>query len=102
MGLIDFAFAISLFTIGSLGVLYNRNAIPVMLMSLELMLLSSNVLIAFTAIALDNLSGLVFRLILLAVGAAETAIGLSLLISLYHNRSIDLPSARRITLRRDD
>lgn len=80
-------FPVIIFIIASVGVLYNKNTILVTLMCLELMLLAANILIVFASVALDNSFGLVFAIILLSVGAAETAIGLCLVVSFYHNRS---------------
>ncbi len=52
-------------------------------MSLELMLLSSNYLYSYFSLYLDDLIGQVFSLLILSVGAAESALGLALVISYY-------------------
>lgn len=55
-------------------------------MSLELMLLSINFLLITTASIFDNLQGQVFALYILVVAAAESAIGLSILVAYYRVR----------------
>ena len=79
-----------LFSIGMIGVLTRRNAI-VIFMCIELMLNSVNLsLIAFSKF-LGHLDGQVFVLFILAVAAAEAAVGLALMITFYKNRdSIDV------------
>jgi len=81
-----------LFTIGVIGVLTRRNLI-VMLMSIELMLNAVNLaFVGFNrlwpgepgAIAMD---GQIFVLMVIAVAAAEVAVGLGIVISLFRNRS---------------
>lgn len=70
--------------IGSVGVFLSRKNFIFMLMSLELMLLSMNMLLFFFSIYLDNLVGFVFIFYILTIAAAETAIGLSFIV-LYYN-----------------
>jgi NADH-quinone oxidoreductase subunit K len=74
-----------LFTLGVLGVLVRRNAI-VMFMSVELMLNAAN--LAFIAFARARLahSGQVFVFFVIAVAAAEVAVGLALLVSIFRSR----------------
>ncbi len=74
-----------LFCIGTAGVLICRNII-VMFMSIELMLNAANlVLIAFSR-ALNITDGQVFVFLVLTVAAAEAAVGLAMVITLYRNR----------------
>jgi NADH-quinone oxidoreductase subunit K len=74
-----------LFTIGIIGVLVRRNAI-IIFMSIELMLNSINLsLVSFSAF-LGNASGQVFVFFVMAVAAAEAAVGLAIVISLYRNK----------------
>ncbi len=85
------AFAALLFSVGVYGVLSRRNAVLV-LMSVELMLASVTVnLVAFGVIAEERgdvlLSGQVFALFVLAVGAAEVGVGLAIILLLYRNRA---------------
>ena len=82
-----------LFTLGVLGVLVRRNAI-VIFMSVELMLNSAN--LAFIAFAreLQVLSGQIFVFFVIAVAAAEVAVGLALIVAIYRARgSIDVDEA---------
>lgn len=73
------------FTIGVVGVLTRRNVI-IILMSIELMLNSVNLnLIAF-ADRLQDLSGQVFAVFVITVAAAEAAVGLGIVISLFRNK----------------
>ena len=80
-----------LFTLGIFGIFLNRKNVIVILMSIELMLLAVNLnLIAFSAFHGD-LVGQVFALFILTVAAAESAIGLAILVLLFRNvGSIDV------------
>jgi NADH:ubiquinone oxidoreductase subunit K len=84
-------FAALLFSVGVFGVLSRRNAIAILL-GIELMLNSVNVnLAAFWRYGdTSNLAGQVFAVIVFAVAAAEVAVGLALVISIYrrHNTVI--------------
>ncbi len=77
--------SILLFTIGAIGVVTRRNAL-IIFMSIELMLNAVN--IAFLAFARWNLliEGKMIVLFVLAVAAAEAAVGLGIVISIYRNR----------------
>jgi len=72
-----------LFIIGILGIVVNRKNLLLLLMSVELMLLSINFLFILSSCLLDNIFGQVFALYILVVAAAESAIGLSILIAYY-------------------
>ena len=77
----------ALFSIGMFGVLARRNAIAILL-GIELMLNAVNInLVAFWRY-LDpvQITGQVFAIIVFAVAAAEVAVGLALVISVYRNR----------------
>jgi len=77
--------ALVLFGIGTVGVLISRNII-IILMSIELMLNAGNLaLIAFSK-ALNVVDGHVFVFLVLTVAAAEAAVGLAIVITLYRNR----------------
>ena len=77
--------AVVLFGIGTVGVLSSRNLI-VLLMSVELMLNAANLaLIAFSR-ALNLVDGHVLVFLVLAVAAAEAAVGLAMVITIYRNR----------------
>jgi NADH-quinone oxidoreductase subunit K len=74
-----------LFTIGVAGVLTRRNAI-VVFMCIELMLNSVNLsLIAFSAY-LGDITGQVLVFFVMAVAAAEAAVGLAIVIALFRNK----------------
>jgi len=76
-----------LFAIGLYGALAKRNAI-VILMSIEIMLSAVNIaLVAFSRYVVPTLlTGQVFVIFILVVAAAEAAVGLAIIISLYRNR----------------
>ena len=83
-----------LFCIGIWGLLNSRNAVRV-LMSIELMLNAVNLnLMAFSAYTDNNLiQGQVFAIFVITVAAAEAAVGLAILLSLYRNRvTVDMES----------
>ena len=74
-----------LFTIGAFGLFLNRKNIIVMLMAVELILLAVNInFVAFSAYLGDS-AGQVFTLFILSVAAAESAIGLSILVTFFRN-----------------
>jgi len=82
-------FAALLFSIGLFGVLARRNAIAILL-GIELMLNSVNInLAAFWRYSKDvsQMAGQVFAIIFFAVAAAEVAVGLALVISVYRRRN---------------
>jgi len=75
-----------LFTIGVFGIFLNRKNVIIILMSVEMILLSANLnFVAFSS-ALNDLVGQVFALFVLTVAAAETAIGLAILVVFFRNR----------------
>ena len=79
--------AAALFSIGLFGVLARRNAVAI-LMGVELMLNAANInLVAFWRYRAPNQSvGLAWAVFVLTVAAAEAAVGLALIISIYRNR----------------
>jgi len=81
------ALSAALFCIGIYGVLSRRNAISI-LMGIELMLNAANInLVAFGRYLHPNqLTGQVFAVFVLTVAAAEAAVGLAIIISVYRNR----------------
>lgn len=74
-----------LFSIGGLGVLLRRNAI-VVFMSIEMMLNSANLLFVAFARHLGDLDGQVLVFFVITVAAAEVAVGLALLVSIFRTR----------------
>ena len=84
----------ALFCIGIWGLLNSRHAVRV-LMSIELMLNAVNInLMAFSSYVDNNLiQGQVFTIFVITVAAAEAAVGLAILLSLYRNRvTVDMES----------
>ena len=73
----------ALFIIGAMGVLMRRNAI-IVFMSVELMLNASN--LAFVAFARvhEALNGQIFVFFVITVAAAEVAVGLALIVAIFH------------------
>ena len=86
----------TLFSIGVFGVLLRRNAI-IMFMSIELMLNSVNLLLAAFSSYRSDPSGQVFVFFIMAVAAAEVAVGLAIIVMIYRNvRSIDINSLNKL------
>ena len=84
----------ALFCIGIWGLLNSRTAVRV-LMSIELMLNAVNInLMTFSSYVDNNLiQGQVFTIFVITVAAAEAAVGLAILLSLYRNRvTVDMES----------
>ncbi|PYO86784.1 MAG: NADH-quinone oxidoreductase subunit NuoK [Gemmatimonadetes bacterium] len=83
------AFSAVLFTLGVLGVLMRRNAI-VIFMCVELMLNAVN--LTFVALAQNlGMGGQVFVFFVMAVAAAEAAVGLAIILAVYrHRQSVSL------------
>ena len=78
--------AAALFVIGIFGLFLNRKNVIILLMSIELMLLSVNInFVAFSSY-LNDMVGQVFTLFVLTVAAAESAIGLAILVVLFRER----------------
>jgi NADH-quinone oxidoreductase subunit K len=79
-----------LFTIGALGVLIKRNAL-IIFMSVELMLNAANVAFVAFANTYGQLSGQIIVFFVIAVAAAEVAVGLALIVTIFKSkRSIDV------------
>jgi len=78
--------AIILFFLGLIGILLNRKNIIIMLMSIEIILLSTTFLFIIFSVYLDDIIGQVFSLYILTVAAAESAIGLAILVAYYRLR----------------
>src|SRR4051794_5198984 len=76
-----------LFTISVIGIFLNRKNVIILLMCIELMLLAVNMnFIAFSHFSGD-IAGQVFVFFILTVAAAESAIGLAILVVLFRNRN---------------
>jgi NADH-quinone oxidoreductase subunit K len=74
-----------LFTLGAAGVLIRRNAL-VLFMSVELMLNAANLALITYSRFLENVDGQVFVLLVMAVAAAEVAVGLAIVIALSRHK----------------
>ena len=78
-----------LFAISVVGIFMNRKNLIILLMAIELMLLAVNMNFVAFSRDLQDLSGQVFVFFILTVAAAESAIGLAILVALFRNlRSI--------------
>ena len=75
-----------LFAIAVVGIFLNRKNLIVLLMSIELMLLSVNINFVAFSRYMNDAAGQVFVFFILTVAAAETAIGLAILVTLFRNR----------------
>ena len=74
-----------LFVLGAIGVLIRRNAL-VMFMSIELMLNAANLTLITYSRLLENVEGQVFVLLVMAVAAAEVAVGLAIVVAYYRHK----------------
>ena len=77
-----------LFLISILGLFLNQKNILIMLMSLEMMFLSVSFNFIFLSVFLDDIIGQIFSLLILTVAAAESSIGLAILVVYYRIRSV--------------
>ncbi|MFL7869990.1 MAG: NADH-quinone oxidoreductase subunit NuoK [Anaerolineales bacterium] len=84
-----------LFTIGALGVLIRRNAL-IIFMSIELMLNAANVAFVAFANTYHQLNGQIIVFFVIAVAAAEVAVGLALIVAIFktkHSINVDQMSS---------
>jgi len=73
----------ALFSLGIMGVLTRKNAVNV-LMGVELILNSANInLVAFSKYSAGNISGQIFAIFVIVIAAAEAAVGLAIILSMY-------------------
>jgi NADH-quinone oxidoreductase subunit K len=88
------AVAAMLFALGLFTVLTRRNAVAV-LMGVELMLNGANVnLVAFNKFVVGGLTGQTFALFVVVLAAAEAAVGLAIVLSIFHTfKTIDVRAA---------
>lgn len=85
-----FALSAILFALGALGVLVRRNAI-IIFMSIELMLNAANLLFVAFARSFESLNGQIYVFFVIAVAAAEVAVGLALIVAIFRTKqSIDI------------
>ena len=76
-----------LFALSVVGIFMNRRNLIVLLMAIELMLLSVNMNFVAFSRYLGDMAGQVFVFFILTVAAAESAIGLAILVVLFRNRA---------------
>jgi NADH-quinone oxidoreductase subunit K len=85
-----------LFSIGALGVLFRRNAITIF-MCVEIMLNSINLLLVAFSTYHNDSTGQVFVFFVMAVAAAEVAVGLAILVTIFRNiRSVDIDDLKAL------
>ena len=73
------------FSIGIFGIFLNRKNVIIILMSIELILLAVNLNLVAFSVALSDLVGQIFVMVILTVAAAEAAIGLAILMVYFRN-----------------
>jgi NADH-quinone oxidoreductase subunit K len=76
-----------LFAMSVIGIFLNRKNLIVLLMAIELMLLAVNMNFVAFSYYLGDMHGQIFVFFILAVAAAESAIGLAILVLLFRNKS---------------
>ena len=85
----------TLFVVGVAGVFMNKRNLLIMLLSIELILLSVSMNFISYSYFIDDLSGQIFVFFILTVAAAEAAIGLAIIVTLYRNAgSVDVDQIR--------
>ena len=80
--------SIILFIIGILGIFLIKKNIIIILMAIELMLLSINMNFIIFSIFIDDIIGQIFALFILTVAAAESSIGLAILVVYYRIKGL--------------
>ena len=86
-----------LFAISVVGLFLNRKNVIILLMAIELMLLAVNLNFVAFSHYLNDMAGQVFVFFILTVAAAESAIGLAILVVLFRNlRTINVEDLDRL------
>lgn len=80
--------SLNIFIIGILGLFFVKKNIIIILMSIELLLLSTSINFIVFSIYLDNVTGQIFSIFILTVAAAESALGLAILVVYYRIKGI--------------
>mgnify|MGYP001183967562 CR=1 FL=1 len=75
-----------IFTLGVLGIFFNKKNIITILMSIELILLSININFVALSAHSGDITGQIFSMFILTVAAAEAAIGLAILVIYFRNK----------------
>nr|YP_010323025.1 NADH dehydrogenase subunit 4L [Melithaea erythraea]UKP87839.1 NADH dehydrogenase subunit 4L [Melithaea erythraea] len=78
--------SIIILLIGILGIILNRSNLIIMLISIEIVLLASTILLLFESRVPYTLCGQIFAIVILTVAAAESAIGLAIMANYYRLR----------------
>lgn len=83
----SFYLSSSLFLISLFGMFLNQKNILILLMSLEMIFLAVSFHLIYSSIFLDDINGQIFSLLILTVAAAESSIGLAILVIYYRIRN---------------
>ena len=75
-----------LFTIGILGFVLNRKNILLMMISIEILLLAVTILVLASSMNFDDILGQTYAIYIIVLAAAESAIGLGILVAYYRLR----------------
>jgi len=86
--LFGLSISVFLFLIGTWGICFTEENLILILISIELLLLSINLNFIIFSVYLDDMLGQMFALFILTVAAAESAIGLAILVVYYRLRGI--------------
>jgi NADH-quinone oxidoreductase subunit K len=74
------------FVIGVWGIFLNRKNVIIILMSIELILLAVNINLVSFSVYLHQVTGQIYAMFVLTVAAAESAVGLAILVTYFRNR----------------
>lgn len=88
----NFIIFLTLFLVSLFGMFLNQKNILIMLMSLEMLFLAISFHLIYSSIYLDDINGQIFALLILTVAAAESSLGLAILVIYYrvrHNITIE-------------
>ena len=89
--------AITMFSISLVGIFMNRRNLIALFVSIELMLLAINTIFVACSSFFHNIDGQIMVFFVLTVAAAETAIGLGILVTLFRNKhSVDITRLSRL------
>jgi len=75
-----------IFSIGVIGIFLNRKNVIIILMSIELILLAVNINLVSFSVYTQDLVGQIFTMFILTVAAAESAVGLAIIVVYYKNK----------------
>ena len=92
---LNFITATTIFVLGITGVALNRKNIISIIIAVELMLLGASFNFLIISAFLDDIRGQIFSLLILTVAAAESAIGLGILVVFYQNHQTISISAEK-------